>query len=88
MVESRLACPTDHIRYAPGSVPPVKGGEHVRPGTLHAERDPRVAGGAQLFQCARVHGLGVRLGRHLGVRGDAELRVDHSKQRLEVLDRK
>ena len=55
----------------PGRMHPVQRGQHVRGDRLHAQRHPRVAGGAQLREQLRRRRLRVGLGGHLGAAAPA-----------------
>ena len=61
-------------------VHPVQHGQHMPGHRLHAQRDPRVAGGQQPVEQLWRRGLRVGLGRHLGVCGEREIlphRIEH-----------
>ncbi len=62
----------------------VEGGQHRVDGRLHAEADPREPGLAERRQVPGGHAVGVGLGRHLDVGGEAELRGDRGQHRGEV----
>ena len=85
--ETRLARPLDDLRHAVGVVGAVERRERVRDGGLHAEGHARDAAVGEASERVGVHGVGVRLGRHLGTGRESE-RVPHRPEhRDEVIGR-
>ena len=86
MRESGLACPADAPLHPARRVRAVEHGQDVLTGALHAERHAREPRLPQTRE-ARVDGLGVRLGRHLGTRREPEVGADRLQDPAEVLRR-
>ena len=70
---------------------PVQGGQHVRGRRLHAQRHPRVPGGAQPSEQLRRRRLGVGLGGHLCAGRQHEVladRVEHAGEAFAAQQRR